>query len=395
MRLGGANLLTGFCHAPWQNAGSSTTEPRPDAMTDTAQPALKDIFDRARIEAIAAHLADLSPAFDRARFLEAALRDLDGLALMARLGQVSEAIYLALDLPVDRALDVLRGLAPRMGSGFATLILPDWVARFAADDTDRALDALAFFTRFGSSEFGIRPFIRREPAHVLGVMTGWTADASDHVRRLASEGARPRLPWSFRLEAVMADPALTWPILDRLKTDPAIYVRRSVANHLNDISKDHPDWLLDRLAGWDRDHPHIAWIIRHGLRSRIKAGDPRALTLVGADRPADVLIAAAAVTPARIRPGDRITLAVDLVSTAPTSQRLVIDYAIGYVRPTGISRKVFKLRTVDLAPGERLQLSRSQVIRDFSTRRHHPGHHAVELLVNGAVLATTGFDLVG
>ena len=163
-------------------------------MTDTAarpdlkEPALKEIFDRARIEAIAGHLADLSPAFDRARFLEAALRDLDDLALMARLGQVSGAIHAALDLPVERALDVLRDLAPRMGSGFATLILPDWVARFASDDTDRALDALAFFTRFGSSEFGIRPFIRRDPAHVLGVMTGWTADASEHVRRLASEG---------------------------------------------------------------------------------------------------------------------------------------------------------------------------------------------------------------
>ncbi|MGV0759230.1 DNA alkylation repair protein [Tistrella mobilis] len=368
-------------------------------MTDTvAQPALKesalkDIFDRARIQAIAGHLADLSTAFDRARFLEAALRDLDDLALMARLGQVSGAIHAALDLPVERALDVLRDLAPRMGSGFATLILPDWVARFASDDTDRALDALAFFTRFGSSEFGIRPFIRRDPAHVLGVMTGWTADASEHVRRLASEGARPRLPWSFRLEAVVADPALTWPILDRLKTDPAIYVRRSVANHLNDVSKDHPDWLLDRLAGWDRDHPHIAWIIRHGLRSRIKAGDARALALVGADRPAELRVEAAAITPARIRSGDRITLAVDLVSTAAVPQRLVIDYAIGYVRPTGISRKVFKLRTVDLGPGERLQLSRSQVIRDFSTRRHHPGHHAVELLVNGAVLAVTGFDL--
>jgi 3-methyladenine DNA glycosylase AlkC len=124
------------------------------------------------------------------------------------------------------------------------------------------MEALKFLTPFSSAEFAIREYLKRDPARTLAVMERWSRDPDEHVRRLASEGSRPRLPWSFRLESLVTDPSPTLTILENLRVDPSLYVRKSVANHLNDISKDHPDWMLARLKSWDRAHPHTQWIAK-------------------------------------------------------------------------------------------------------------------------------------
>src|SRR5690606_24232423 len=138
----------------------------------------------------------------------------------------------------------------------------DFVARYGRDDPEYTLEALRFFTRFGSSEFGVRPFLRRDLEGTLAVMERWARDDEEHVRRLASEGSRPRLPWGLRLTELVRDPRPTGRILETLKRDPALYVRKSVANHLNDIAKDHPDAVIDRVKAWDRSHVGTAWIVR-------------------------------------------------------------------------------------------------------------------------------------
>ena len=208
------------------------------------------------------------------------------------------------------------------------------------------------------------------------------------MRRLASEGSRPRLPWSFQLKNLIADPSPTAPILDALKADPSLYVRKSVANHLNDIGKDHPDLLIERVSGWDRDDRQTAWIVRHALRTLIKKGEPRALALIGTTGKADIRVDAFSVEPARIKLGDRITTKAKLVSTSMTPQRLVIDYAVHYPKKNGVSRKVFKLKETELAPGGHCDLSISQTVKDFTTRKHNAGFHKMELMVNGEVVAT-------
>jgi hypothetical protein len=166
-----------------------------------------------------------------------------------------------------------------------------------------------------------------------------------------------------------------------------------VANHLNDIGKDHPDLLIERVSGWDREDRHTAWIIRHALRTLIKKGEPRALALIGTTGKADVKVESFSVVPARIKLGDRITTKARLVSTSKTPQRLVVDYAVRYPKKNGVSRKVFKLKETDLAPGAHCDLSISQTVKDFTTRKHSAGLHHVELMVNGEVLATSSFDL--
>lgn len=357
-------------------------------------PALKNWFDPARFRQTAAVVTAIEPRFDAERFLALALPGLEPLSLMQRLRRMTECLHATLPGDYPRALAVLRELAPRIDHGFVTLVLPDYVALYGRRDFERSMDALAFFTRFGSAEFAVREFLRDDLPRTLAVMERWSRDENEHVRRLASEGCRPRLPWSFRLEALVANPEPVAPILENLRADPSLYVRKSVANHLNDITKDHPAWVLDRVSGWPVEDARTAWIVKRALRTLIKAGDQRALALIGAGEAAAVTVEAFAAQPASVRLGGRVTFTLRLRSDAARAQRLVIDYRLHYVKRSGAaSPKVFKWKEVTLAAGATLVLSRSQVIRDFTTRRHHPGRHAVDLLVNGATLAGTAFAL--
>ncbi len=355
---------------------------------------MKEIFNAVRIRHIAGETAAVFAGFDSGTFIDLCLDGIDGLSLMARLGRVAEAFHATLPRDYHAALDILGHLAPRLDSAFVSMVLPDYVARYGQDDFDASMAALKYFTVFGSSEFAVRHFLRREPARSLAIMESWARDDNDHVRRLASEGSRPRLPWSFKLDAVIADPSLTWPIVDALKSDPSRYVRKSVANHLNDVAKDHPDWVLARIEGWPLDDPATGWIARHALRTLVKRGNQRALAILGAERAPQVEVGSFTVTPRSIELGESVTLTIELRSTAPTDQRLVVDYAVHYIKSSGAaSPKVFKLRTIDLAPAEQRTLTHRQVIRDFTTRKHFPGRHRIDLLLNGRLVAAADFDL--
>ncbi len=356
--------------------------------------ALKNIFDEARFRHMAGETQAVFPQFDAKRFLLLALDGLDDLGIMERVRRTAECYRATLPEDFRIATDILCRLAPRLDHSFAAIALADYVALYGREHFERSMEVLHHLTRFGSAEFAIRPFLRDEPERTLEILRGFAKDENEHVRRLASEGSRPRLPWSFRLSTVAADPSLAFPILDRLKADPSLYVRKSVANHLNEISKDHPDWLLDRLETWPRDDPATAWIVKHALRTLIKKGEPRALALVGASGEARVRVEGFSVTPERLLLGAHVTIMTEIVSISDKDQHLVADYAVHYVKKNGgPSKKVFKLKKFDLPPGGRQALSIRRAIRDFSTRKHYSGHHRVELMINGKVLAEGGFEL--
>ncbi len=362
-------------------------------MTDTA-PALKEIFNPARLRHIADELAAVAPGVDGARFLAAALVNLDALSVMERLRQVAKSLRLVLPDDYDAALVILRALAPRLNHGFAAMALSDYVALCGLEAFDASMAALADLTRFGSSEFAVRYFLRRDLDRGLAIMTQWAQSPDEHVRRLASEGSRPRLPWSFKLADIIADPGRIAPILGTLKTDPSLYVRRSVANSLNDITKDSPEHALALAESWPQDHAHTRWIVRHALRSLIKKGDPRALKLIGIADRADVVVEDLRVTPDKVRIGGRVSIGFVLRSTVPDDQTLVVDYVVHYVKKSGAaSGKVFKLKTVSLPGGARVAVAKTQALTDFTTRTHYAGVHRIEIQVNGRRLAETAFEL--
>ncbi len=364
-------------------------------MTDETTPALlKDILGPQALTIIADAGGSVSARFDRASFLSAASEGLDALSIMERVRHIADALHVALPARYEDALEIIRAMAPQLTHGFQVVAVTEFVARYGLGDFDRSLDALTDLTRFGSAEFAIRPFLAEDSGRTLAVMEEWASHADEHVRRLASEGSRPRLPWASRIPALRDDPTLAASILEALKADPSAYVRKSVGNHLNDIAKDRPDWLLDRLAGWPTDTPQTVWIIRHALRTLIKKGEPRALALIGVEHGASVTVRRFSIEPQVVRLGETIAVDAELLSISPDNQRLVVDYRVHYARAGGkTAAKVFKLRTFDLSAGQSVKLGRRQAIRDFSTRRHHPGRHEVELIINGLTMASTAFDI--
>jgi 3-methyladenine DNA glycosylase AlkC len=232
------------------------------------------------------------------------------------------------------------------------------------------------------------------PALVFATLQHWTRDPSAHVRRLASEGSRPRLPWGLRLQALVADPSPTLPLLAALQDDPSEYVRRSVANHLNDIAKDHPGivvaWVCEHLPGAG---PERRALLKHASRTLIKHGHAEMLALWGAGAAFDGS-ARLTLSAKRLVVGESLGLTLALRSRSTQPQRLLIDYAVLHVKANGsTSAKIFKGWSLTLAPGETRTLSKSHSLRAVTTRRYHAGRHAVDVRINGHAVAQAGFSL--
>lgn len=362
--------------------------------SDKAAPLLKDLMGADAMRCIAAAASVACPQFDAPGFLRAALDGLETLSVMARVARAADCLHAGLPDDHRQALAAVLAMAPMLPAGFVSMVLPEWVGRHGRGDYQASMAALKVLTRYGTAEFAIRSFLVADLDTTLTLALTWAADGDEHVRRLASEGTRPRLPWARHVEALTADPELTRPILDALRADPSAYVRRSVANHLADVAKRHPDWVLDLVEAWPREVAETRWIVTHALRNLVKAGNPRALSLLGASAGANVVLRSFSLGPSELTLGQKLLLEATLVSTTSQSQRLVVDYAIHYVKKNGVTgRKVFKLRTLDLAGRSEVHLSKRQLFADFTTRKHYAGTHEVELLVNGESMAKGRFSL--
>ena len=259
---------------------------------------------------------------------------------------------------------------------------------------ERALDLLHEATRRFSMEFYIRPFLNRWPEETLARLERWTGDENYHVRRLVSEGTRPRLPWAAN---VTLDPRRPLPLLDALHADPTRYVTRSVANHLNDISKIAPDAVTGRLRDWRagaRQSPkELGWMTRHALRTAVKRGEPGALALLGYDP--DLPVRVTLDVPRQVAIGEALNLRVRIEAEEPG--RALVDYRVVFHRPSGrAAEKVFKLGQGSVAPDTPLALSKRHVLKaEASTFTWHPGPHRIVLQVNGRDRAEAQVEVTG
>ena len=238
-------------------------------------------------------------------------------------------------------------------------------------------------------------FIETHPQQTFRKLTSLTTHPSPHVRRWCSEGVRTRLPWGRKLHDLIADPSPIWPILEQLKDDPEIYVRRSVANNVNDLAKDHADAVLERCRAWSKNATaEREWVINRALRSLIKDGHPQALRIIGFGPPKK-LSAELRVKPHRISIGDSVELIATLSSNFSRRQKLLIDYAVHYVRKDGrTGAKVFKWKQIDIAARGEAVLARKHPMRITTIRALYPGTHKIELQVNGMRVAEAEFALL-
>jgi 3-methyladenine DNA glycosylase AlkC len=365
------------------------------AMADP--PLLKDFIDRDSVEAIVAAVAAEAGDLDAAEIVDTIFDEAwETRALKQRIRHVAVSVRKFLPDDYASALAVMRRAGEKVEAGWMSVwAFNDFVEEFGVDDPDISLPALEQFTKLASAEFAVRPFIKRYPDQMAAQMLLWARDPDPLVRRLASEGYRPRLPWGMGIPQLKQDPSPILPVLAALRADPSEDVRRSVANNLNDISKDHPELAVELLAEWSDGTPEMWAMIKHGLRTLVKKGHPGALDLLGFSADPQVIVTEIAVDPPAVAIGDAVHFELAVQSTAPHSQPLMVDYAVVFQNASGLgSRKVFKGKIADVAPGESLGLRRKISLSPMSTRRIFPGVHVVEIQVNGVILGKAQFDVV-
>jgi 3-methyladenine DNA glycosylase AlkC len=353
---------------------------------------------------VAAMVAAVHPAFDTPAFVDDALAGYDTLELMPRGRHMAQALRRHLPADVPTALDLLVRSLPPVGTPvegamgpFVYLPHSFYIAEHGLDHFEAAMRAMHALTQRFTAEFCVRPFLLQHQQATLACLQRWASDPSEHVRRLVSEGTRPRLPWAPRLPAFQRDPTTTLALLEGLKDDPSLYVRRSVANHLNDIGKDHPDRLVATTQRWmGNATPQRRWVVHHALRSLVKQGHPNALATIGFGEAAQVRLDGVVVDPPVVPIGAKVALVFDLTHVGKGAQRVLVDLRVHYVKQNGrTGPKVFKFKVLDLAPGQTVRLTKHLSLAQLTTRQHHPGHHRVEVLVNGLALPLGAFEVVG
>jgi 3-methyladenine DNA glycosylase AlkC len=362
-------------------------------------PALKEFVDAALVERLAARVTAVHPGFDGPALVASVVPCLKSLELKERIALVADGLAAGLPASFPEAAAVVVAAAEHPDppiDGWQAWPLNTFVERHGVEDPVVSLDAMERLTRFASSEFAIRPLLEKYPDLVFERLDRWVEHPDEAVRRLASEGTRPLLPWGKRVGSLREHPERGLALVGRLRGDPSETVRRSVANHLNDVSRDHPDLAVAAAAEWAAGAGEpVLGVVRHGLRTLVKRGHPGALEVLGFDPAAGVVVDRFVIEPAVVEIGGRVEATVRLRSEEDAPCRVVVDLVVHYVKARGgLSPKVFKWRNLDLEPGETVQLRRRLSFADMSTRTHYPGRHRVCAQVAGVVVAEADLDVV-
>ncbi len=353
---------------------------------------MKDGLDKAAVQRLAQNLARGLPRIDQDAFVASACDGLDALELKARVAHVADAMAMHLPEARESIEGILRahpkwdrGAEGDSLRGFSTWPVFAYIEMHGLALGEFALRALGEITHLFSAEFAIRPFIENNTEMSMAVIAGWAMHSNEHVRRLASEGIRPRLPWGSQLSSFVQDPAPVIAVLDRLVDDDSLYVRRSVANNLSDIAVDHADLVVETCQRW-LETPSIErkWIAKRATRNLIKAGHPGVWELHGFTAEPAIAIEGLRITPGCVGLGQKFSIECDLISKSNSEQRLVVDFVVHHVKSGGkTSAKVFKLCEQHLAARERVILQKKHTFRQITTRRYYPGPHRIEIQVNG------------
>lgn len=340
-------------------------------------------FTEHSLDAMMTVLSGYYREFDKEKF-----RDLiydsqwNDLLIKQKMRHVTLCLHRVLPATFDEAVEILIKAAPEI-KGWECMTLPDYIELYGQNFWEKSMSALTEFTKYGSSEFAIRPFLIKEPVKTAAFLESLTDHENDEVRRFASEGCRPRHPWAMALPVFKKDPSLIIPILEKLKNDESEYVRRSVANNLNDISKDNPDTVLEIAESWYGKTPNTDWQVRHACRTLLKAGNRRALTVFGYGSSKNLVVSDFQLDKESVTLGEKLTFSYSLEVKADKETKVRLEYGIYYLKANGsLSRKVWKISEKSLEPGFHVISKRHNFV-DRTTRKHYEGTHCLSLIVNG------------
>jgi len=363
---------------------------------------LKYMYGPPFFEKLCPVLKDNIPDFHDTRFIhwifDAQWADLE---LKQRTRKVTEVIHKFLPQEYTEAVRILMTISRTLrlqngqGMSYPYIFLPDYVELFGINHFDESMTALEEMTQLISAEFAIRPFILKYPKQTMNQMYRWSKHESAHVRRLSSEGCRPRLPWAMALPQFKKNPDPILPILNNLRSDPSEYVRKSVANNLNDIAKDHPSVVLKIANQWHGVSKETNWILKHGSRTLLKKGHADALNLHGFNPTIKSEVRKLSLPGKKLSIGKSASFDFEIVNKEKHNKLIRLEYAITFLTASGkLSRKVFKIAEKRIEPDHILKIKRTHRFTDFTTRKHFPGKHKLEVIVNGVSKAASDFILI-
>jgi len=274
-------------------------------------------------------------------------------------------------------------------------ILDNYVEQFGLDDYETSVKAIEKITQFTSCEFAVRPYIIKYPDKMMKQMLAWSKHKHWGVRRLASEGCRPRLPWAMALPNLKENPAPIIPILENLKNDPARFVRLSVANNLNDIAKDNPETVIELVKKWQGESEEVDWITKHGCRTLLKQGRSEVMELFGFDSVKNISVENFKILTPEVKIGNSLEFSFKLLNNNNKKSKIRLEYGIYYQKANGtLTKKVHKISEKEYAENSTTQITRKHSFRVVTTRKFHIGLHQVAVTINGNELKKHNFELI-
>jgi len=357
---------------------------------------LKDIYNKNFILDLSSNLKKTNAKFD-SKFFENSLinKDWEDLAMKERMNKITVFIEKSLPVSYHEQLEVLEKVSPNF-SGLRGIIFPDFIEKFGLDYFEESIEALKFHTQFSTSEFAIRHFILKYEKESLEKIYKWSEDSNFHVRRLSSEGTRPILPWGIKLHDFVKNPHKTIPILEKLKDDYEDYVYRSVANHLNDISKYHPELVLEMAEKWMKNSSDSRkWLVKHALRTLLKKGNAKAMSIFGFENKYKISVDEFYTKDKQIKIGDSSQLFLTIKNNDNKDVKLRLEYVISYLKNNqSYSSKVFQIKEFILKKDEVFKTEKKIDFKDLTTRKHYKGEHFISLQINGIQSNKVSFDLL-
>jgi 3-methyladenine DNA glycosylase AlkC len=362
---------------------------------------LKYMYNSTFFDRLCPILKERIPDFDEKRFIRKVFdTQWPNLELKQRTRQVTRALHEFMPADFVEACKIIVAISNQLRQNkereqsYPLIFLPDYIELYGLSDFEISMNALQEITKLVSAEFAIRPFLLMYPQRTIDRMKLWSKDHDAFVRRLSTEGCRPRLPWAVGLPAFKKDPSAILPILENLNQDPSEYVRRSVANNLNDIAKDHPSLVLETVKKWGKNNPFTNWIIKHGCRTLLKKGVGDVLRFHGFNPQSKNEVKGLKTSSKTIKIGEYLNFDFVFRNLEKKQTRYRLEYAIDYVTSTGrTSRKIFKIGEYIVKPNARVRTTKRQSFKDFTTRKHFRGKHTLSILVNGNVKAFVAFAI--
>lgn len=362
---------------------------------------LKNIYNAAFFGQLCSGIEASIPSFDKKAFLKQIYADnWEQKELKQRMRHIAVTLHSWLPgkftSQLKLLLSIIRSIRRSSGSinSLAYMLFPDFIELYGIDYPDQSLKAMEEITGFASCEFAVRPFILRYPDQVAAQMLQWTDHPDHHVRRFASEGIRPRLPWAIAIPALKKDPSPIIPILEKLKNDSSEYVRKSVANNLNDIAKDNPQVVIGLARKWKGISKETDWVIKHGCRTLLKKADASIYTIFDLRQETNASISKLKLDKTKLRIGDDLNFSFDLINSADTATKLRVEFAVYYIKSNGNqSRKLFKISENNYEAKSTYAFRKKLSFKDLTTRIHYAGKHRLAIVVNGREMGGKDFLL--